>query len=753
MKDRVFKVKIRNDFSDESDLTLTLSVSFPSTYPKTIPQLNLNFGKGISPSVREEAEWVVKIKPSQLVGTEMIFEIATALQEILGKASETATAEAHTNNDDTPNLLQERAIQEATENQKSKEAEEEKNQTQKETDDERQQRLLSRIIEQERAKMGNRKNKQLAAPDPLDMKENVPGGLQFDQPVAAETAEGTITTFHVVNDKVDYRKGPVTNVFTVQPLGSRAGSAPFLALKECKLAGHQDEKSLNGSVHDLESHLDMLKHLTPHPNILRPLSFNIQRSLRGGWDISILTPLAAKGSVKDILDAVGTFNVETIRTWAIQLLEGLDFYHRNGIIHASVHVGNILLEEAETGNTIVKLSDGVYQHDLHRMMDHTHDNHLMEAAIYWTAPEVVSNSKARPVMVTDIWDLGVVILQMIFGLKITRHRLSPTAYLASRDVSRSIEDLLHQMVHTDMKKRKSAFDLKMFEFFRTEETVLREPFSPITETLGASFTTSIGANPRRDSIHRFRNHSRYLNDFDEIGRLGRGGYGEVVKARHKLENQAYAIKKIRQTSMSALNKVLSEIVMLSQLNHPNVVRYFTAWTENEGPRRPESLLSSSSSSSISLTDGDREGLFTKSSGGLDFIGAEPPNVIFGFDDDEEGPELKATEDAGNTEESETESGEESDYWSKGDSEEESDQAADDQLAIPKRRHSSSHEISTETTLYIQMQYCERQVSFLLVQYKSSMSVNVFRRYVISSAMASIQNQRSVGDCFAKYSKA
>lgn len=720
MKDRAFKVKIRNDFSDGNDLTLTLSVSFPSTYPKTTPQLSLNFCEGIYPSVREEAERVVKTKPSQLVGTEMIFEIATALQEILGKASETVTAEAHTNNDDTPNLLQERAIQEATENQKAKEAEEEKNQTRKETDEERQQRILSSIIEQEKARMGNRKNKQPVAQDPFDLKESVPGSLQFDQPVTAENAEGTITTFHAVHDKVEYRKGPVTNVFTVQPLGSRAGCAPFLALKECKMAGQKDERSTNESIQDLESHLDMLKRLTPHPNILKPLSFNIQRSLRSeistaaGWDVSILTPLAAKGSVRGILDAIGSLNVETVRTWAIQLLEGLDFYHRNGITHASVHAGNILLEEAETGNTIVKLSDGVYQHNLHWMMDHPHGDNLMEATTYWTAPEVVSNSGAKPVMATDIWDLGVVILQMIFGLKITRLQLSPTAYLASRDVSRSIEDLLHQMVHADMKKRKSAFDLKMFEFFRTEETVLREPFSPITETLGASFTTSIGTNPRRDSIHHPRNHSRYLNDFEEIGRLGRGGYGEVVKARHKLENQAYAIKKIRQTSISALNKVLSEIVMLSQLNHPNVVRYFTAWTENEGPRRPGSSLSSSSSSSISLTDGDREGLFTKSSGGLDFIGAEPPNVIFGFDDDEEGPELKAAENTEGVKESDTQSEEGSDYWSEEDSEGDSDQAVDGQLAIPKRRHSSSHELSTETTLYIQMQYCERQVSFLRV---------------------------------------
>ncbi len=713
---------MRNNFSDEKHLCLILSVSFPSTYPKSVPNLTLSYSEGILSHTREAAEQVIKSKPAQLVGAEMIFEIATALQEILEKAAEavaTDTCTVNTSNENIPDLLQERALQEALATQKAKEAEEEKNQTQRETDEEDQQRLLSYLIEQEKARMMNRKNKQPATADPFETKDSVPGTLQFDQLISAENAGGTLITFHSVYNEVEYRKGPVTKTFTVQPLGSPAGYVPFLVLKKCSVTGQKEEESLKKLVQDLESHLDMLKHLAPHPHILKPLNFNIQRSVLGNglaapdWDISILTRLATKGSVKDILDAVGSLNVETIRTWTIQLLEGLDFYHRNGIVHARVHAGNILLEEAETSNIIVKLSDGVYQNDLHRMLGYPHATHLKEATNCWTAPEVLSNSKAKPIMATDIWDLGVVILQMIFGLKITEQLLSPSAFLASRDISRSTEELLHQMVHPDTKKRKSAFDLKRFEFFRTEETMLKEPSSPhsMTEPLGASLTASIITNPRRDSTHHSRNHSRYLNDFEEIGRLGRGGYGEVVKVRHKLENQPYAIKKIRQTSASALSKVLSEIVMLSQLNHPNVVRYFTAWTENEGPQRPGSSLSSSSRSSRSDTDVEYDRLYTKSSGGLDFIGAEPPNIIFGYDDDEEGPD-RTTENIEEASEFDTASEEASHDCNEDDPEGDSDETTGDQLALQPRRHSSSHDLPTETTLYIQMQYCERQVRLL-----------------------------------------
>ena len=71
--------------------------------------------------------------------------------------------------------------------------------------------------------------------------------------------------------------------------------------------------------------------------------------------------------------------------------------------------------------------------------------------------------------------------------------------------------------------------------------------------------------------------SRYSKEFVEEGRLGRGGFGEVFRARNKVDGQPYAIKKIKATSRSALDPVLSEVTVLSRLNHPNVVRYFTSW--------------------------------------------------------------------------------------------------------------------------------------------------------------------------------
>eukprot|EP01133_Synstelium_polycarpum_P015077 gene15077-17849_t len=74
--------------------------------------------------------------------------------------------------------------------------------------------------------------------------------------------------------------------------------------------------------------------------------------------------------------------------------------------------------------------------------------------------------------------------------------------------------------------------------------------------------------------------SRYRGDFEEIQLLGRGGFGQVVKVRNRLDGRFYAIKKIKLDSDQTLNKrILREVITLSRLHHQHVVRYYQAWIE------------------------------------------------------------------------------------------------------------------------------------------------------------------------------
>ncbi|ORY26095.1 kinase-like protein [Neocallimastix californiae] len=75
--------------------------------------------------------------------------------------------------------------------------------------------------------------------------------------------------------------------------------------------------------------------------------------------------------------------------------------------------------------------------------------------------------------------------------------------------------------------------------------------------------------------------SRYRSDFEEIEFLGKGGFGEVVKARNRLDGRVYAIKKVKlDPKDSEYNKkILREVTTLSRLHHEYVVRYYQAWFE------------------------------------------------------------------------------------------------------------------------------------------------------------------------------
>ncbi|XP_061456097.1 eukaryotic translation initiation factor 2-alpha kinase 1 isoform X2 [Rhineura floridana] len=83
--------------------------------------------------------------------------------------------------------------------------------------------------------------------------------------------------------------------------------------------------------------------------------------------------------------------------------------------------------------------------------------------------------------------------------------------------------------------------------------------------------------------------SRYVNEFDEVSRLGKGGYGTVYKVRNKLDGQFYAVKKIliKKATKRDCMKVLREVKVLAGLQHPNIVGYHTAWMEHVQPTCPK----------------------------------------------------------------------------------------------------------------------------------------------------------------------
>ena len=74
---------------------------------------------------------------------------------------------------------------------------------------------------------------------------------------------------------------------------------------------------------------------------------------------------------------------------------------------------------------------------------------------------------------------------------------------------------------------------------------------------------------------------RYNSEYKEYNKIGEGGFGSVYSSKHYLDNNFYAIKKIiiPVDNNCEINLAISEILILSRLCHPNIVRYYNSWVE------------------------------------------------------------------------------------------------------------------------------------------------------------------------------
>ncbi|NWT63954.1 E2AK1 kinase, partial [Prunella himalayana] len=120
---------------------------------------------------------------------------------------------------------------------------------------------------------------------------------------------------------------------------------------------------------------------------------------------------------------------------------------------------------------------------------------------------------------------------------------------------------------------------------------------------GVSFVTCLWQPLQEKEVLFEAQTSRYLNEFEEVARLGSGGYGKVYKVRNKLDGQFYAIKKIKikKATRRDCMKVLREVKVLAGLQHPNIVGYHTAWMEQVQTLHPKGKCSSLCNSCLHLT--------------------------------------------------------------------------------------------------------------------------------------------------------
>jgi len=139
---------------------------------------------------------------------------------------------------------------------------------------------------------------------------------------------------------------------------------------------------------------------------------------------------------------------------------------------------------------------------------------------------------------------------------------------------------------------------------------------------------------------------RFERLFENKERIGGGAFGDVYKAKHKLDKGEYAIKrvKIRQPDPAkarrTVAKALREVSAMMRLNHPGIVRYLTCWIEKDSLIESDSEDNTNSDQKDSSSQAESSNIIKLDSSAVkqfqnnstpEIPSFETENSAFGFD--------------------------------------------------------------------------------------------------------------------------
>ncbi|KAI1316493.1 hypothetical protein EDD11_009906 [Mortierella claussenii] len=788
-------------------VSVDLRVKFTKTYPRTIPDLKIENPRGLSTAQVQELSKLVPVQAKTMLGQEMMYELASFVQEFI-TANNSSLFTKHTSFheqmlqrvEQTTKDEKERAIEAMT---KQQELELEARMNADRTLDQKIREDLMRKeekIKEEKKRQKELKNKQQEqfGGDYLENGRNGSGGgsgygldavsVNFEMPIMMSPDDSQAPAFRSVLRGPCLSRGLLSSTYSALPTNYSArphstADVPFLLLKTFDIttphySTHLGKKKLQ----DVEKELSRLKLLRDH-HLVSILESRLERTA-GGWNLHVLTDGSSANmtSLESFVNIAGSVKLDMTRKYLKELLQVVSYLHSNNVIHKDIRLSNIVLDS--NGN--IKLDNASYHRrllDMHKMFSFNTDSG-QEVPRAWPSPDPQEAS----IVYTrkhDIWCLGQVLVEMLWGSEVTRTFSSPAQFLDSVDLSipKLTKDILMRMFEMDAKKRPSAADLlndpflgdaanddnalTQFHMYRDTENDsklgLRRSHPPSAINIPLP---RVGRESSRlddmyvdDSINQLNTspptgnnlYSRYRSDFEEIEFLGRGGFGEVVKARNKLDGRFYAIKKIKLDPKDNVTnrKILREVTTLSRLHHQFVVRYFTTWFEDaNGGSWSENKSDSEDDSEEddkeeeddddedSVSSYDRSRRIVKDMK-YDFLSEDAsnrnqsyPNIHFGhrsrdvsgrgessfgmnglaLDSSEESSEEGSDSDSESESDYDSDSGSESDsgirFESEGTNGTASDQKPKKALVqqVVKKRLAPK----PSRTLYIQMEYCERQ---------------------------------------------
>lgn len=310
---------------------------------------------------------------------------------------------------------------------------------------------------------------------------------------------------------------------------------------------------------------------------------------------------AENGELLTLIKKFGTMNEHCTKHYAVQLIDAIDYMHKNGVIHRDLKPENILLNkdmkleitDFGTAKLLNKDDSGNYPRD-------TRANSFVGTAEY-VSPELLNDKYCGKA--ADVWALGCIIYQMIAGKPpfkatneyLTFQKIQKLQYAFTAGFPIVIRDLIKRILILKPRERLTLPDIKQHLWFKdvnwNDENQIWNTFPP---ELGPYKISAKAMKPRPELDLQYPNGSS-----TSIQNMKKSKSTNFVNTQSNSITQSKpgTIIKTTQRSVSAASAPVTanSSKTPSQLQQPPVVR-----------RRSKKKKSASSAAAVALYGNSRK---------------------------------------------------------------------------------------------------------------------------------------------------
>eukprot|EP00347_Sterkiella_histriomuscorum_P001554 403371590 len=241
--------------------------------------------------------------------------------------------------------------------------------------------------------------------------------------------------------------------------GLNLQNGQLVAIKQIRINNFKEHNKRS-----LQSEINLLKKLE-HPNIVKYID-----SIQTEQYLNIILEYVENGSLDKLAQKFEKLPETLVAIYVYQVLHGLDYLHRQAVIHRDIKGANILT----TKDGIVKLADfGVAT-----KINESEKSNSAVGTPYWMAPEVIEMN-GLVTQACDIWSLGCTVIELMTGQAPYQNFQPVTAMIKivqegipalPESFSEELKDFLSKCFEKDPDRRHNAQSLLQHAWMKKYDT-------------------------------------------------------------------------------------------------------------------------------------------------------------------------------------------------------------------------------------------------------------------------------------------